>query len=94
MEEGKEISIKVQRETEKVSYLYRLKPKLHIKALTFLKKGVFYGEALDHINFSLQKLKKTETDSESETDEREEMVLDESETDKRDDRGEVVLEEM
>ena len=38
-----------------VSQLYSLKPKFHLKALTFLRdKGIFCWEALGHVNCTLQ----------------------------------------
>ena len=51
-----------------VSQLYSLKPKFLLKALTFLRdKGIFCGEGLDHVNFTLHRLKvTTETELESE----------------------------
>ena len=50
------------------SQLYSLKPKFHLKALTFLRdKGIFCGEALGHVNCTLHRLKATtETELESE----------------------------
>ena len=51
-----------------VSQLYSLKPKFHLKALTFLRdKGIFCGEALGHVNCTLHRRKATtETELESE----------------------------
>ena len=51
-----------------VSQLCNLKPKFHLKALTFLKdKDILCGEALGHVNCTLHRLKATsETELESE----------------------------
>lgn len=82
IELAEEIPIKISEENEmKVSYLYSLKPKFHLKALTFLRdKGIFCGKALDHIDSTIQRLKtRAETDSESEDEQGEksnEIVLD------------------
>ena len=57
-----------------VSQLYSLKPKFHLKALTFLRdKGIFCWEALGHVNCTLHRLKATtETELESEEEQSEE----------------------
>ena len=64
-----EIPIKISKKKEiQVSQLYSLKPKFHLKALTFLRdKRIFCGEALGHVNCTLHRLKATtETELESE----------------------------
>ena len=66
---SQEIPIKISEEKNmQVSQLYNLKPKFHLKALTFLRdKGIFCGEALGHVNCTLHRLKATtETELESE----------------------------
>ena len=80
VELSQEIPIKISEEKDmQVSQLYSLKPKFHLKALTFLRdKGIFCGEALGHVNCNLHRLKATtETELESEEEqageEREEM---------------------
>ena len=77
---SQEIPIKISEEKDmQVSQLYSLKPKFHLKALTFLRdNGIFCGEALGHANCTLHRLKATtETELESEEeqsgDEREEI---------------------
>ena len=69
VELSQEIPIKISEEKDmQVSQLYSLKPKFHLKALTFLRdKGIFCGEALGHVNCTLHRLKATtETELESE----------------------------
>ena len=69
VELSQEIPIKISEEKDmQVSQLYSLKPKFHLKALTFLRdKGIFCGEALGHVNCTLCRLKATtETELESE----------------------------
>ena len=66
---SQKIPIKISEEKDmQVSQLYNLKPKFHLKALTFLRdKGIFSGEALGHVNCTLHRLKATtETELESE----------------------------
>jgi len=55
IELSQEIPIKISNEKEmQVSHLYNLKPKLHLKALSFLRdKNIFCGEALGHIDCTL-----------------------------------------
>ena len=52
IELSQEILIKISEEKDmQVSQLYNLKPKFHLKALTFLRdKGIFSGEALGRVN--------------------------------------------
>ena len=69
VELSQEIPIKISKEKDmQVSQLYSLKPKFHLKALTFLReKGIFCGEALGQVNCTLHRLKATtETELESE----------------------------
>ena len=56
VELSQEIPIKISEEKDmQVSQLYSLKPKFHLKALTFLRdKGIFCGEALGHVNCTLR----------------------------------------
>ena len=69
VELSQEIPIKTSEKKDmQVSQLYSIKPKFHLKALTFLRdKGIFCGEALGHVNCTLHRLKATtETELESE----------------------------
>ena len=61
VELSQEIRIKISEGKDmQVSQLYSLKPKFHLKALTFLRdKGIFCGEALGHVNCALHRLKAT-----------------------------------
>ena len=61
IELSQEIPIKISEEKDmQVSQLYNLKPKFHLKTLTFLRdKGIFCGEALGHVNCTLHRLKAT-----------------------------------
>lgn len=78
IELSQEIPTKISDEKEmQVSQLYNLKPKFHLKALSFLRdKGIFCGEALCHVDCTLHRLKTTtqttEKDSETENEEVEE----------------------
>ena len=60
---SQEIPIKISEEKDmQVSQLHSLKPKFHLKALTFFRdKGIFCGEALHvgHVNCILHRLKAT-----------------------------------
>lgn len=65
IELNQEIPQKVCDEKElQVSHLYTLKLKFHLKAFLFLiDKGIFCGEALGHVDCTLQRLQTTtETD--------------------------------
>ena len=63
VELSQEIPIKISEEKDMQVYqLYSLKPKFHLKVLTFLRdKGIFCGEALHvgHVNCTLHRLKAT-----------------------------------
>ena len=51
VELSQEIPINISEENDmQVPQLYSLKPKFHLKALTFLRdKGIFFGEALGQL---------------------------------------------
>ena len=61
IELSQEIPTQISDEKEmQVSHLYNLKLKFHLKALSSIRdKGIFCGEALSHVDYTLHRLKTT-----------------------------------